>query len=85
MIGGKRSHQTCLTKFTCQEDRGRAVCTTDDGDSSRSLIVESHEDSHEVSAVDTELSSCTEQEALRVSDQRTEVCHRTDTHEDEGW
>ena len=30
-----------------------------------------------------ELSGCSEQEALRVGNERTEVCHGTDTHEDE--
>ena len=33
--------------------------------------------------VNTKLCSCSHQETDRVCDQRTEVCHRTDTQEDQ--
>ena len=61
-----------------------AVGTTDDGDCCCCFSVESKEDCKEVSHIDTELCCSTHQEALRVRDQRTKVCHSTYTHKDKG-
>ena len=78
-----RSHKSCLSK---QPARKMEV-----GPSAppmmeiHILTIESKEDCKEVSHVDTKLCCSTHQEALRVRDQRTEVCHRTYTHEDKGW
>ena len=79
-----RSHNCSLSQLTCKEDGCRAVRTTDDGNSCCSFVVESESNRSEVSCENTELSCCTEQEALRVCDKRTKVCHRTYTHKDKG-
>ena len=42
------SHQCCLSQFTCQEDRGRAVSSTDDGDCCCCFSIESQEDCQEI-------------------------------------
>lgn len=45
---------------------------------------EAEQDSADIGDEDAELCGSAEQQALRVCNQRTEVCHRTNTHEDQG-
>ena len=78
-----RSHKRRLSKLTCKENGSRAISTTDDRDRCCCFSVESKENCKEVCKVNTKLCSCSHQEADRVCDQRTEVCHRTDTQEDQ--
>ena len=66
-----------------QPDRCRSVGTADDGNRRRRLTVEAEKHRQQVSRINSELRRCAEQETHRVCNQRTEIRHRTDTHEDE--
>ena len=66
-----------------QVDSGRAVSTTDNTDRSSLSLIEAQSRSTDESQEDTHLSSCTKQEALGVSDQRTEIGHSTYAEEDQ--
>ena len=63
---------------------GPAVSAADDGDGGSGFAVETKCDRAEVGTEDTELSSCAQQETHGVRDQRTEVCHGADAHENQG-
>ena len=79
-----RSEQSCLSELGCKEDGSRAVSSADNGDGSCGLTVESEQNGHEIGHIDTELCCGAHKEGHRVRDQRTEVGHRADTHEDKG-
>ena len=79
-----RAHERGLSKLSCQEDRGRSVGTADDGDRSSGFAVEAKRDRQEISNIDTRLSRGAHHKRDRVRDQRSEVGHRSDTHEDQG-
>ena len=64
-------------------DRGRTVSTADDTDGSSSFLRETEEDTADKGCENTDLSRCTEEQGLRICDQRSKVCHCTDTDEDQ--
>ena len=69
----------------CQEDSGRTVSSTDDTDGSSFAECESKGSCSDKGNEDTQLSSSTKKECNRVCQKRTEVCHCTDTQEDDRW
>ena len=70
-------------QFGSQEDRRRAIRTTDDTDRTCLGRGKAHEIRTEEGHEDTNLSGCTEDEGLRVRDQRSEIRHGTYANEDE--
>ncbi len=66
-----------------EEDGGRSVGTTDDTDGCSFLTIETKCVSSDEGDEDAQLSGSTEEEALRIGNQWTEVGHRTYTDEDE--
>ena len=81
MIGGWMIGTSQLTR---EEDGGRSVSSADDGDRRGRFSVESHQDRHEVSSVHAELGRRAQEEAHGVRDQRSEIRHGADAHEDQG-
>ena len=73
-----------MSEFAREENGCGAVGSSDDGDGRCSLVVESQEDRKEVSYIDAQLGSRSHEEALRIGDQGTEVCHSAYSHEDQG-
>ena len=64
------------------QDGGGAISAADDTDGSGLLRIESQQVRAEEGEEHAELSGSTQQQALRVGDQRTEVGHGADTNED---
>ena len=81
---GDRSHQGRLSEFSGEEDTGRSVGTSDDGDGCGCFSIEAKSNGKEVSEVNSQLCCRTHQEGDRVGDERTEVSHRADAHENQG-
>ena len=87
--GYRNRTQQFRSQFRCNKDRRRAIRTTNDTDCCSLLNGKVHQTGIGQQnrtgnrTKDTKLSSSTEQQGLRVSQQRTKVRHRAHTHEDQ--
>ena len=70
-------------EIICNENGGRSVRSTDDGDGGGILHLKSEKRSQAQCKEDTELGGCTEDHKLRVGKQRSEIDHRSDAYEEE--
>ena len=79
---GDRAQQT-RRELGGDVDGGRAVRAADDADCAGLSGGKAQNQRHDERQEDTQLRGSAEQQAHRVGDQRTEVGHRADAHEDE--
>ena len=71
------------SKFDGGKDSRRPIRTTDNSQRGSFFRSESHQDSHQQHGKDTQLCGCTENRKTQVTQHRSEVRQRTDTHEDD--